>query len=78
MLDYIVDFYCPAAKLVIEIDGEYHNTPEQQEKDQQRDQRLTALGLKVLRFANEQVENDIESVLREIFLTSPRPKIPPL
>ena len=66
LLEYIVDFYCPAAKLVIEIDGDYHNTAEQHEKDQHRDQRLTALGLKVLRFTNTQVERDIEMVLKEI------------
>ncbi len=51
----ITDFYVPSRKLCIEIDGEYHNKPEQQKKDQHRDNWLrTARGLKVCRFTNEQ------------------------
>lgn len=72
ILNYIVDFYCPKAKLVIEVDGDYHNTPAQTEKDAIRDAQLQQLGLVVLRFSNEQVLTQLDSVLaqsaRVIFL----------
>ncbi len=63
---FIVDFYCPAAKLVIELDGSQHSEEEQQIKDQSRDATLRALGLRVLRFNNLQVLLETESVLEEI------------
>lgn len=55
LLNYIVDFYCPAAMLIVECDGGQHYTPEGLAYDRQRDLALTALGLKVLRFSNRQV-----------------------
>lgn len=55
LLNYIVDFYCPAAMLIVECDGGQHYTPEGLAYDRQRDRALTALGLKVLRFSNRQV-----------------------
>ncbi|MFN8516048.1 MAG: DUF559 domain-containing protein [Thermomicrobiales bacterium] len=61
---YIVDFYCSAAKLVIEVDGGIHE--EQVEYDRERDIYLAAHGLCVLRFANEAVLRDLESVLAAI------------
>jgi very-short-patch-repair endonuclease len=61
---YIVDFYCHWAALVIEVDGSVHQ--EQQEYDQQRDQDLQALGLKVIRFSNTEVNQNMEAVLTEI------------
>lgn len=48
--NFIVDFYCAEEKLVIELDGEYHNTPHQMEKDQKRDNVLNEMGFTVLRF----------------------------
>jgi very-short-patch-repair endonuclease len=42
--NYIVDFYCPKIKMIIELDGEPHFTPEQTERDKKRDKRLTELG----------------------------------
>jgi very-short-patch-repair endonuclease len=63
---YIVDFLCPGKGLVIEIDGGIHREPEKQEKDQNRQAELDRLGLKVLRFTNEEVQNDIENVLIKI------------
>ncbi|MGQ1947086.1 endonuclease domain-containing protein [Geofilum sp. OHC36d9] len=54
---FIVDFYCHQAKLVIEIDGGYHLTKEQQEKDINRSAVLKRLGIKILRFTNEDVHN---------------------
>lgn len=63
---YIVDFYCASAKLVIELDGSGHYTPEQQMKDAVRTQDLEAEGLMVLRFANNQVDYRFDAVCEEI------------
>ncbi|BAO54397.1 vitamin B12 dependent-methionine synthase activation domain-containing protein [Nonlabens marinus] len=63
---YIVDFVCLRENLVIEIDGGYHDTEEQQEKDQERTNWLQEHGFRVIRFKNEQVLNDIEFVLNEV------------
>ncbi len=60
---YVVDFYCPASKLIVEVDGEIHNTAESLEYDVIRDNYHKELGLKVLRFKNEEVEKDTEKVL---------------
>ena len=64
--DYICDFFCADAKLVVECDGDVHGTPERTAIDQKRDAYLKSQGLTVLRFPNERVLNDAESVLREI------------
>lgn len=63
---YIADFYCPEKKLIIEPDGEVHNTEESKEYDAIRDKYFTDLGYKVLRFKNSEVENEIEKVLSKI------------
>lgn len=55
ILNYIVDFYCPAANLVIEYDGSQYFTNEGLEVDWIRDEALAELGLRVLRFDNGQV-----------------------
>jgi very-short-patch-repair endonuclease len=62
--DYVVDFCCPAEKLIIELDGPVHE--QQQQQDQERQEQLEALGYRVLRFANEQVEQDLPGVLDSI------------
>jgi very-short-patch-repair endonuclease len=64
--DYIVDFYCHAASLVIECDGSVHDQNEQWHHDQSRDDCMISSGLRVLRFTNEQILGDSETVLREI------------
>jgi very-short-patch-repair endonuclease len=64
---FIVDFYCPAARLVIEIDGGIHL--EQVETDVLRTQEMEAQGYRVIRFTNEQVAGDLESVLAAIQAT---------
>jgi very-short-patch-repair endonuclease len=66
ILYFIADFYCHKAKLVIEFDGGYHNLPLQYEYDFNRDSELDRLGLKVIRFTNEQVLLDIENTLESI------------
>ena len=63
---YIIDFYCPAAKLVVELDGKIHDTEEAQRYDRQRDAFMQSLGLKVLRFRNEDVLQNMSGVLQEI------------
>jgi len=64
--DYIVDFYCPGAKLAIEIDGSYHLAGETIEYDRIRDDYLSSLGLRVLRFSNRDVLRNIEAVVKRI------------
>ena len=66
LLNFIVDFYCPAAKLVIELDGSQHAELDHQQKDQRRDNLLQELGLLVLRFDNRQVLMEMDSVLAVI------------
>lgn len=61
---YIADFYCPAAKLVIEVDGAHHLT--QVEYDARRDGHLRGRGLKVIRFTHKQVMEDTASVMAAI------------
>ena len=62
----MVDFYCPFEKLIIELDGEYHNNPETMEKDLERDKRLENLGFTILRFENKLVLDDLDGVLKTI------------
>ena len=66
ILNYIVDFYCPAINLVIECDGSQHYTDEGLEADRVRDEALGELGLKVLRFDNGQVLREIGDVVDNI------------
>lgn len=63
---YIADFYCQKYKLIIELDGEIHNTKEAEEYDEVRDKYFKELGYKILRFQNSEVENDTEKVLDKI------------
>ena len=63
---YIIDFYCRKYKLIVEIDGDIHNTKEAREYDEERDKHFMGLGYKVLRFKNGEVENDLSSVLKNI------------
>ena len=63
---YIVDFVSLKNHLVIEIDGEYHLNPEQQESDRIRTAYLEQQGFRVIRFTNSQVLTDIDSVMSRI------------
>ncbi len=60
---FIVDFYCHELKLIIEIDGQYHNTEEQKELDKNRTELLKFQGLSEIRFTNDEVINNINEVL---------------
>ena len=64
--EFIADFACIPAKLVIEIDGGYHQLPEQQTSDEQRQEWLESQGFTVIRFTNEEVISDIDNVLETI------------
>jgi len=63
---FIVDFYCHKARLIIEIDGEVHEQEEQHERDEARTAELEAFGLKVLRFSNQDVFENLEDVITTI------------
>ena len=64
--EYIVDFYCHAHRLVIEVDGEIHNTKENQEYDKLRTECLNEFKIEVIRFTNSEVMNSLDSVLQKI------------
>jgi very-short-patch-repair endonuclease len=61
---FIVDFYCHKAALVIEVDGDIHDL--QKEDDAKRDKALSEMGLKIVRFRNEDVIRDLPTVLEDI------------
>jgi very-short-patch-repair endonuclease len=61
---FIVDFYCPSAKLVVEVDGDIHLGS--MEYDKERDSLMEALGYRVLRIRNELVEKDVDNVIKVI------------
>ena len=64
--DYVVDFYCSDKSLIVEIDGAIHNDTEIEKKDKEREDILISLGYRILRFTNDEVENDIFKVLKSI------------
>jgi len=65
---YIIDFYCHEAKAVIEIDGGQHTTEENIKKDKERDDFLKSQGLRVFRFNNLEVLNNIDGVVEYLYL----------
>lgn len=71
--EYIVDFFCSERGLVVELDGSVHDTPERIKADKKRDAYLRALGHTVLRFKNQQVFDDTETVLTAIANHLPSP-----
>jgi very-short-patch-repair endonuclease len=67
LLSFIVDFYCPKASLVLELDGGQHFEVEHGARDHERDGQLANIGLKVLRFDDRQVLMETEAVLQVIY-----------
>lgn len=63
---YIVDFYCPQLRLVVEIDGPAHQIIEAQHYDKIREQFLEACYIQVIRFTNDQVMNHIDEVIKKL------------
>jgi very-short-patch-repair endonuclease len=64
---FVVDFYCPKAKLVIELDGSQHYSEPVKAKDESRDRYMEGIGLKVLRFSDKEVFENLRGVLEEIW-----------
>ena len=64
--DYIADFICLPARLVIEVDGEYHSTPQQRMLDETRTAYLKEKGYRVIRFTNDEVDFQIKEVVLKI------------
>jgi very-short-patch-repair endonuclease len=62
----IVDFYCPKRKLIVEADGAHHFTKDGREYDAERDAELKELGLKILRFSNNDILKKTNKVLKII------------
>ncbi len=69
---YIVDFYCPAARLVIEVDGQRHAMGDRPQRDAARDSWLGSQGMRTIRFAATDVMEDIEAVVTAIILACRR------
>jgi very-short-patch-repair endonuclease len=68
--NYIVDFVCLSAKLIVELDGESHDFEERQKADQSRDAFFASEGFQVLRFTNEQVMSNLEGVIEVVRQTA--------
>ena len=66
IFDYIVDFYIPSCKIVIEIDGSQHYEKGNQKNDKERDFKLNSEGIRVLRYTNLQIKKDFENVCKDI------------
>lgn len=64
--NYIVDFYCPRKKLIVELDGWQHTREKDIKYDAKRTQYFEMLGLKVLRFWNNEINNNLEGVILKI------------
>lgn len=64
--EYIVDFCCNEKKLIIELDGGQHNESDNLAKDEMRDNYFRYYGYKVLRFWNNDIDNNLEGVLEVI------------
>ncbi|MEZ2332776.1 endonuclease domain-containing protein [Mesorhizobium sp. RCC_202] len=67
---YIVDFACPSKKLIVELDGSQHASPEITASDAARTAKLEALGWTILRFWNDDVIRDIDNVCRHIVIAA--------
>jgi len=65
--NFIVDFYCPKAKLVIELDGGQHYCENGKAKDSQRDEYMESIGLRVLRFSDREVFESLRAVIEKIW-----------
>ena len=75
---FIVDFYASAVRLVIEIDGGVHDGSAARARDAERDRMLNEAGLRVIRFRNCEVENNIDGVVRRIIeVVRNPPSVPP-
>ena len=65
--NYIVDFYCPQAQLVLEVDRTQHTNGLMLRKDNYRDSYFKQQGIKILRFDNLQVLNQLDAVIEKVY-----------
>lgn len=65
--NYIVDFYCSGASLIIEVDGGQHYEDKAKEKDKTRDDYMESLGLKILRFSDREIFENLNGVMEKIW-----------
>jgi very-short-patch-repair endonuclease len=65
---YVVDFFCPAKRLIIELDGGHHNDDAVAERDSERQVWLEQEGYRVIRFWNSDVASDLNAVLERIYV----------
>jgi very-short-patch-repair endonuclease len=68
IVPYVVDFFCPAKKLIIEFDGGHHNDDAVAERDGERQAWLEQQGYKVIRFWNSDVAGDLNAVMENIYI----------
>ena len=64
---YVVDFFCPAKRLIVELDGGHHNEDETARRDQERQLWLEREGYRVIRFWNSEITQDLTAVLERIY-----------
>ncbi|GKQ53330.1 hypothetical protein BRSPCE3_41850 [Bradyrhizobium sp. Ce-3] len=65
---YIVDFFCPAKRLIVELDGGHHNDDETAKHDHERQEWLEKEGYRVIRFWNSEITADLNAVLERIYV----------
>ncbi|MGA9364243.1 MAG: endonuclease domain-containing protein [Bacteroidota bacterium] len=63
---FVIDFYCPKLRLAVEIDGPSHAEQEAVEYDKMRQSYIEALGIRFLRFQNDEIYEDMQSVLESV------------
>ena len=73
---FVLDFYCPEARLAVELDGGGHNEPYQRARDRRRSLALSGLGIRVVRFWNDEVLDKPDDVVQEI-VRALRAAVPP-
>ena len=74
---YVLDFYCPAAELVVEVDGSGHSHGDQPARDERRDARLAARGLEVVRIAASEILTDPDEVAEGVMRLAVERASPP-
>jgi very-short-patch-repair endonuclease len=63
---YVIDFYCPALKLAIELDGESHFRPGASDHDAERQNYIESFGIEFLRFTNEEIFENLDDIIERI------------
>jgi len=63
---YIADFYCSKVKVVVEVDGRIHDSEDKKEYDKIREEIIKMHGIRIIRFTNDEIMNDLEDVLKRL------------